>query len=129
MWPLLLWLLLKLLEPPTAPTPVALTSPAATAKAPAMAGGRGAVASGPTGFGEKGRGAVASGPTGFGEKGRGAVASGPTGFGEKCYSAVAGGRGAVAGGPTGFGEKCYQLLHRLLTEEASPAATMASNER
>ena len=77
MWPLLLWLLLKLLEPPSAPTPVALTSPAATAKAPA----------------------------------------------------VAGGRGAVAGGPTGFGEKCYQLLHRLLTEEASPAAKMASNER
>jgi hypothetical protein len=69
-----------------------------------------------------GRGAVAGGPTGFGEKGRGAVAGGPTGFGEK-------GRGAVAGGPTGFGEKCYQLLHRLLTEEASPAATMASNER
>ena len=96
MWPLLLWLLLKLLEPPTAPTPVALTSPAATAKAPAMAGGRGAVASGPPGFGE---------------------------------NAVAGGRGAVASGPTGFGEKCYQLLHRLLTEEASPAATMASNER
>ena len=89
MWPLLLWRLLKLLEPPTAPTPVALTSPAATAKAPATA----------------------------------------PASAEKPRGAVAGGRGAVAGGPTGFGEKCYQLLHRLLTEEASPAAKMASDER
>ena len=85
MWPLLLWLLLKLLEPPTAPTPVALTttpvaltSPAATAKAPATA-------------------------PASAEKPRGSS-------------------------PTGFGEKCYQLLHRLLTEEASPAAKLAVAE-
>jgi len=84
MWPLLLWLLLKLLEPPPAPIPASAVSVADTALVSAQSPITGA--------------------------NNGSTEMRPT---------------AGGNGPVGFAQRCHQLLHRLLTEEAGPAAKLA----